>query len=284
MRRINNSSPPFLQLLLCTASTGEEMRFFSPHFPQLILQPNSLDSRFWVSSLLQGFYTPTRCLSGSRQGPPGWLWSHVLVASNWTHTHTHTLKQKKNRKMTQPFVHAHLKPESAWSSWVIRSYQWASAKLQLRPPCLPSVLSFYTTSIHHALIFLPLFPPWSVELGRHSEGQVFPQLRQTRTCLTQYGHAPPLFGSFGWRLGIEQSSIHGNLNLKVNYTLKYNRFTRFFFKFDINETNENNSEILNKVLRYQHGPLEAFHADSSHICLKKERKNKQEVDWGKEES
>lgn len=170
MRWINNCSPP----LLCTASTGEETRF--PPLPRLILKPNSLDSRFWVSGLLRGFYTPTRCLNSSRQRQLGWLWSHVLVASNWMHART----KKKLIKVTQPFTRTHSEPETAKINLsdplipvtpckTIRSFCLCS----LSVTCLLSVLSFYTASHHHnpkfynAILFLHFFPPWSVNLGQH---------------------------------------------------------------------------------------------------------------------
>lgn len=110
MRRINNSSPPFQLLLLCTASTGEEMRFFSPTFPNSFY--NQIHSTVASGS--------AACSRASTRRHNVWA-AHVKARPGgsgrmfWLHRikHTHTHKQSKNRKMTQPFVHTHLKPESA---------------------------------------------------------------------------------------------------------------------------------------------------------------------------
>lgn len=71
-----------------------------------------------------------------------------------TRAHTHT--QKKHTKVTQPFVHAHLDPETAKINLsdplipVTPCKTGCSVCLRsLSVTCLASVLSFYTTSHHH---------------------------------------------------------------------------------------------------------------------------------------
>lgn len=106
MRRINNSSPPFQLLLLCTASTGEEMRFFSP------LSPTHFTTKFTRQSLLGQQLAPgllhADTMSERLTSRPARV---ALVACSGcielnTHTHTRAHKQKKKQK-NDPAIRAH---------------------------------------------------------------------------------------------------------------------------------------------------------------------------------
>lgn len=224
MRQTNNSSPPFLWLLLCTASTGEETRFLplSPHnsFYNQIHSTVASGSAACSGGLLHANMVSERLTSR--------LWSHVLVAWNWTHTHTHARSQKKNREMTQPFVHTHLKPESA--------------KIDPSDPFTP-VLAISPLLSHHLnpsrKRFSSLLSSVICGTGPTFGGAGVPGgvSRSTVTLSLRLGSTgpnPPLFGSFGWKFNgrnrakLVENSNHGQ-DLKLNHTLKRSQIHHILF-------------------------------------------------------